>query len=449
MIFPGFGAPPPWRTAAPTLLVREDAAAKAVKSTKIAGFDMNDTLVSSKTGAPGYQVTISDWKLYCEAVPGKLKALHADGYKIVMFTNQGNIRKAVEGKRAVAVKEYVDAFVAAVGVPILVMMATSKDNFRKPSAGMWEELQKLNPGLVLDKEASFYVGDAAGRPGEHSADDAGFAKAVGVRFIHVDDYFGEVQVAGRLTQSVEKCVEWKLENPRPKPPLVLVVVGSPGCGKSTFADKLGPPFVAANKASANALGAGIAGREQQPWRRICQDVLANREVCLRAADSCFQQGLSVIIDRTNFNAMQREPWLNFAAARGAACHCIVFDVSTQECCRRVAGRKTHEGGVQSVDMAVVHRLSQQLEKVTDKEAFARVRIVRTTADVEAEVQVYSYTATAPADVHEPRVDSASDPSAKRSRTSLEAAEQENTPKAAKTDESNATSGARLVLDLDP
>ena len=42
-------------------MVREDAASKAAAAPAIAGFDLNDTLVTSKIGAPGYQLTFADW----------------------------------------------------------------------------------------------------------------------------------------------------------------------------------------------------------------------------------------------------------------------------------------------------------------------------------------------------------------------------------------------------
>eukprot|EP00434_Breviolum_minutum_P017643 symbB.v1.2.015573.t1/scaffold1168.1/size134142/2 len=235
-------------------MVREDSASKA--GSKVAGFDLNDTLVSSKIGAPGYHVTVSDWIFYNAAVPKKLKELHEQGFRLVIFTNQGNIRSALDGKRSTAFKGYVDAFLKEVKVPILVLAATQRDDFRKPKLGMWQYLEsKANNSIVIDKDASFYVGDAAGAPGEHSADDLDFAKALGVRFIHTKDFFGppgssgdqpapegeppkkapRVAPASSLQLSKERNVELPGGHP-----MVLVLVGLPGCGKTTFAQQLGP-----------------------------------------------------------------------------------------------------------------------------------------------------------------------------------------------------------------
>ncbi|CAE7824838.1 Pnkp [Symbiodinium sp. CCMP2592] len=180
----GLAKRPAWREAAPSLLVREDPASKP--TAKVAGFDLNDTLVSSKIGAPGYQVTVSDWIFYSEAVPRRIAELHDQGYRLVIFTNQGNIRSALDGKRAEAFKGYVDDFAKKLEVPCLVLASTQRDKDCKPNTGMWEHLAKVN-GVAIDLAESFYIGDAAG---EHSADDAEFAKAVGVRFMHARDYFG-------------------------------------------------------------------------------------------------------------------------------------------------------------------------------------------------------------------------------------------------------------------
>lgn len=408
-LFGGGGGGSPWRKLAATLLVREDAAAKAVASPKIAGFDLNDTLVSSRIGAPGYQVTVADWMLYSGTVVPKLRELHDAGFKLVIFTNQGNIRTALEGKRALAVKAYIDAFLKEVKVPMLVLAATFRDDFRKPSAGMWREMEKLNGGVAVDKAASLYVGDAAGGPGEHSADDVGFAKVVGVRFVHANDFFGPqgaafgaaasagaaappsartVAGASKLAFSVERGLALRLPA-RPSPPVVLVLVGAPGCGKSTFADRLGPPAAAGARAKPRASGGGAAGREDSPWRRICQDLLGNKDACLRALAASLQAGCSVVIDRTNYSREQRAPWLDAAKASGAQCHCLVFEVALQDCLGRVAGRTDHEGNLQGGgSRLVVGKLFGQLEAVSTAEPFDRVRIVRTFADVDEETHFY-------------------------------------------------------------
>eukprot|EP00928_Gymnodinium_smaydae_P016072 TRINITY_DN15994_c0_g1_i1.p1 TRINITY_DN15994_c0_g1~~TRINITY_DN15994_c0_g1_i1.p1 ORF type:complete len:525 (+),score=59.03 TRINITY_DN15994_c0_g1_i1:65-1639(+) len=414
-----------WRVAEPSLLVREDSAAKASASARIAGFDLNDTLVSSKSGAPGYHLTLADWQYYSSTVASKLRELHGQGFKLVIFTNQGNIKSALQGKRAQAVRAYVDDMLRDLGVPVQVFTSTQQDRFRKPAVGMWEYLeQRCNNGVEVKRSESFYVGDASGGPGEHSAADSEFAKALNVKFYHARDFFGpphgtpassssNTAIVGTKRPLLEQTSErppkvaaacglssseeignpaWQVVVSSGKivPPIVLVLVGAPGSGKSTFAERLGPPAPAGPRAKAKASGGGLAGREAAPWRRVCQDLLGNKDACLRAASSCLKQGLSVVIDRTNVDRDQRAPWLDLAKANGAECHCLVFDVSMDECCRRVAGRQTHEGGLAGggSSRVVVMKLFAQLRPVTGSESCSRVRVVRTFEDVDRETRCY-------------------------------------------------------------
>lgn len=66
------------------------------------------------------------------------------------------------------------------------------------------------------------------------------------------------------------------------------MVGLPGSGKTTFAEQL--------VARGTACG--------QRWIRVSQDLLKKRDACLRLAASSLQDGINVVIDRTNQTAEQ-------------------------------------------------------------------------------------------------------------------------------------------------
>lgn len=51
---------------------------------------LDGTLISTKSGNV-FPKDVSDWKLWSAKVSPKLQQLHADGYKIVIFTNQRGI----------------------------------------------------------------------------------------------------------------------------------------------------------------------------------------------------------------------------------------------------------------------------------------------------------------------------------------------------------------------
>ncbi|XP_057766424.1 polynucleotide 3'-phosphatase ZDP isoform X2 [Salvia miltiorrhiza] len=164
-------------------------------SSKIAAFDFDGCLAKTSVKRVGADA----WSLMYPSIPEKLQNLYRDGYKLVIFTNESNIERW-KNKRQVAVDSKIgrlNSFIELAKVPIQVFIACGvssgqpEDLFRKPKPGMWKIMEKeFNSGLPIDMDQSFYVGDAAGRPGDHSDADKIFAQAVGLKFYVPEDYFG-------------------------------------------------------------------------------------------------------------------------------------------------------------------------------------------------------------------------------------------------------------------
>lgn len=104
-----------------------------------------------------------------------------DDYNIVIFTNQLKYRKITE-MRILSVME-------KLGIEN-VFVSLKRDEFRKPNIGMWKLMTSfIDYNLSREiLEDSFYVGDAGGRPDDHSSDDIDFALNVGVDFVHIEDF---------------------------------------------------------------------------------------------------------------------------------------------------------------------------------------------------------------------------------------------------------------------
>jgi len=184
--------PSTWSFPYETLMYFETPGVK--HSAKLATFDYDGCLANTSLFKKGPDA----WSLLFPDIPQKLKTLHDNGYKLVIFTNQSDIGKAAKPEtREKAILEKrgrLEGFVNLVGLPFQIYVATVKnhtpDPFRKPAGGMWKELiQNRNGGIAPDMERSFFVGDAAGRKKDHSDTDKAFAEALGLKFFTEDVFF--------------------------------------------------------------------------------------------------------------------------------------------------------------------------------------------------------------------------------------------------------------------
>lgn len=190
---------PTWKTVDASLLVHDDS--RCAPSTKIAAFDLDETLERTKSGRKPYAATADDFKPLNEHVGRVLRALHESGYKICIFSNQGGVKSALEGSRATTVRIRLERLTETLDVPFQAFCATQINkegkvndphNYRKGGDGMWRRMVRLHNGGVEPNLAEcFYVGDAAGRAGDHSDFDSVFAKTVGIKFYTPEDIFVE------------------------------------------------------------------------------------------------------------------------------------------------------------------------------------------------------------------------------------------------------------------
>ncbi|KAH8116406.1 AAA domain-containing protein [Phellopilus nigrolimitatus] len=140
--------------------------------------------------------------------------------------------------------------------------------------------------------------------------------------------------------------------------IVLVLVGLIASGKSTFAE---------------ALEAHVP-----QFRRCNQDDLGDRSAVERLARKSLRQGLSVCIDRTNFDDQQRAHWINIAREiPRTKLWCIVFNTPLNICIDRLQHRTNHptihssEEGIQ-----ILYRFQHLFNAPTANEGFERIISLR-------------------------------------------------------------------------
>lgn len=91
---------------------------------------------------------------------------------------------------------------------------------------------------------------------------------------------------------------------------IVLHVGSPGAGKSTFYWTYLRP-----------LG----------YKRVNQDILKSRDKCIAVAKEYLADQQSVVVDNTNADLDVRKHWINLAKALEVPIRCILFTASPEVC----------------------------------------------------------------------------------------------------------------------
>lgn len=149
---------------------------------------------------------------------------------------------------------------------------------------------------------------------------------------------------------------------------MVVLVGLPGSGKSTFAQQL----------QAQA----APGR----WERINQDELGSAKHCHKRAAAGLAAGRSLLIDRTNIDEGQRAQWIRLAHEFGTPrVYAVHLQVPLEVCKERVMSRTGHKTLPASREsMGIVERFASTLVPPYPGEGFVHVTRVQPDEEVWAE-----------------------------------------------------------------
>ncbi|KKZ64652.1 hypothetical protein EMCG_09434 [[Emmonsia] crescens] len=307
----------------------QEQALEAIKSglkRRIAAFDLDSTLIATKSGRR-FPTNEHDWKWWSPSVPSKVKELNDEGCLVVVLSNQKaiSLKKDLKGGRIESkslsiFKQKIAAVMQTLDVPFSVYAATENDEFRKPRMGMWREMlddYDLDVAGLLDLERSIFVGDAAGREGDHSCVDRDFAANIGIPFKTPEEFFlGEApKPVSRAFDPTTYISGSSEDEPNitfsKKNDIELVIFcGSPGSGKSTFYWKYLEP-----------LG----------YERVNQDILKSRPKCLKVAKDYLEAGKSVAVDNTNAGPETRAYWIELAKETKVPIRCIYLSTPPQIC----------------------------------------------------------------------------------------------------------------------
>uniref|UniRef100_A0A224YIN2 Bifunctional polynucleotide phosphatase/kinase n=1 Tax=Rhipicephalus zambeziensis TaxID=60191 RepID=A0A224YIN2_9ACAR len=300
---------------------------------KIAAFDLDGTLITTKSGKV-FPVNSADWRILLSATEARLRSLVEEGYKIVIITNQRGLAKSQSHEADF--KNKVERVLKTLAVPAQVYVSVGHGFYRKPAPGIWHYLESHgNGGIPIDLKESFYVGDAAGRPAnwepkrkkDFSCSDRLFALNIGVTFYTPEEFFLKRPAAKfDLPQFDPRAVpglplaevvastkpsEDKFLNGDDLPAdhtEVVVLVGYPASGKSHFAKEY------------------LISKQ---YAHINRDMLKSAQKCIEECERALRRGQSAVIDNTNPDPESRKRFIDIARKHGCECRCFVMDCTLE------------------------------------------------------------------------------------------------------------------------
>lgn len=273
-----------------------------------------------------------DWKFNMPCVPKKINELidkpsETSKSIFVLFSNQLNLNSKVAERAAFESK--IDGVISKLGVanrvPVIGLFATARDKFRKPCHGMWQVLKDdflKETGCQIKMDNSFFVGDAAGRfagwksgkSADWSSVDHKFALNNGLKFYSPEEFFlNEDRInsfdLGRNPKDIpcvlgiDKNNMSHINNICDNTPVMVLAVGSPASGKSTFYRR---------------------HLKERNFVHINRDTLKTIPKCLAAVKSAFESKQSVYIDNTNPSIESRQVFIEFAKEFDFPVKCVHF-----------------------------------------------------------------------------------------------------------------------------
>lgn len=290
----------------------------AVIREKMIAFDYDWTIVCPTNGKT-FPSSVSDWQWLYPTIPEKIKRYYNDGYMIVIFTNQSKTWKCEQIQHVAELLE----------TPIFVIIATEKCDY-KPNQVLFNVL--CDPAII-NKEVSFFVGDALGRKTDFSDSDKQFANAIGIPCFSPESVF----------DNQDKPIELPIIQLSDQPE-IIIMVGYPGSGKSTIAKNI---------------------CENKNYIHICGDVYKTSSKMIKASIEHILQKKSIVFDATNSSIKKRKEYIELANKYKYNVKCIHVSTSLEESFRRNKSRISD----QQVPKIAYSIYSKHYEKPTEDEGF--------------------------------------------------------------------------------
>ena len=247
----------------------------AVHREKMAAFDYDWTLVSPKDGKT-FPSNVDDWEWLYPTIPEKIKSYYDDEFMIVIFTNQSKDWK----------HEQIKLVAGSLNIPIFIVVATEKCDY-KPNPILLNVLLGSNK---INKDKSFFIGDALGRKSDFSDSDKVFAENIGIPCYCPEQVFHvktEIVDIPTIPLSDEKQI--------------IIMMGYPGSGKSSIAKNI---------------------CKNESFIYIEGDLYKTSTKMIKASLEHITQSKSIIFDATNSSSKKRREYVELGKKHNYNVVCI-------------------------------------------------------------------------------------------------------------------------------
>jgi bifunctional polynucleotide phosphatase/kinase len=267
---------------------------------KIAAFDLDNTLIVTKSNAK-FPKNKDDWKFIDSEIVSKINSL--TDYNIVIFTNQKGLDKKLGLDNF---KEKIMNIIKQFNVKISVFISYQDDFYRKPLTGMWDLMSEY---VSINKKECFYVGDAAGRKNDFSNSDMNFANNIKIIFLIPEEFLQNrtIKYSSKEQFDIQKWLSVKKPIIKKEKLEIVLLVGYPGCGKSTFSKKYYNDYVYIN-----------------------QDTDKTKDKSIKKFKDAIEEEQSIIIDNTNLSYDNRCEFYKLINDKYVI-KIIVFDIPIEAC----------------------------------------------------------------------------------------------------------------------
>ncbi len=253
---------------------------------KIACFDLDGTLIKT-ISKKIHPIDENDWEFnYDIKIKDKLLNLIKNNYCIIIISNQKGLIKRNQLENW---KNKINHINNQLQIPLKVFASLYDDIFRKPNPGLWNLISK---NITPDYNNSFYCGDAIGRIGDFSDCDFKFAKNQGLLFYSPEQMFLDNNYKYennieyfKFKENKENNINYNYKNSKE----LIILVGFPGSGKSTIANKYKSDFQILNS-----------------------DSYKNKNKLLKDFEKLILADKNIIIDNTNPSIEARKYYIDIA-----------------------------------------------------------------------------------------------------------------------------------------